>query len=325
VIARFTHHGGRIADACRAFGGEPADWLDLSTGINPVPWNGAVTVDWRSLPGPEELAELERAAAGHFGIAAQLCCAVPGSESGLRMIARLLNLPGRYLQPAYRTHAEAFAHGSPIAFGDLVQGAAACVVANPNNPDGVLRPAEEIARWSRQVAAADGWLIVDEAFADCHPGNSLAGAVAHDGRLIVLRSFGKFFGLAGLRLGFVLGPADLIGALRRALGSWPLHAAAIAMGTAAYRDRAWIARTRDDLRRGMMLLDAVLARHGLDPHGACPLFRLVTSADAGAVFERLVRARILVRPFAGHPEWLRLGLPADGDALARLDAALRHG
>lgn len=324
----FTHHGGRIADACARFGGTPEDWLDLSTGINPVPWQPppALAIDWRGLPDTQALARLEARAAGHFGVPRDLCMAVPGSETALRLLARVLDLPGRTPPLAYGTYRDAFAPGATLASGeDPPPRATAIVLGNPNNPDGtVLAPARALALLAHQEVHG-GWLIVDEAFADCAPDASLAALVAPHRRLIVLRSFGKFFGLAGLRLGFVIAPEGVLAALRHLLGDWPVHAAALALGTAAYADRTWIAQTRQALPVRAAALDRVLRRHGLAPEGACPLFRLVRTPEAGRLFAMLARRRILTRPFADHPDLLRLGLPADDAGLARLDAALARG
>lgn len=318
------HHGGRLAEAARVFGGEPADWLDLSTGLNPLPWQPAEAgrIDWHALPDPDALRELEHAAAGHFRAAPEHVCAVPGSEVALRLLALLLALPGRALSPAYRTHAEAFASSTPIDFGETPDGPAVVVLANPNNPDGILRPVPAILSWRDAVARASGWLIVDEAFAECHPQASVAAHVGQVDRLIVLRSFGKFFGLAGLRLGFVIAPPAVTAALRGLLGSWPIHAAALDLGRAAYADTAWIVRTRADLPLRAEAMDRVLTRHGLAPEGVCPLFRYLADCDAAGLFARLAHARILTRPFAERPRTLRLGVPAEPAALARLDRAL---
>ena len=144
-------------------------------------------------------------------------------------------------------------------------------------------------------------------------------------RLIVLRSFGKFFGLAGVRLGFVLAPPPIIAAYRQVLGDWPLSVAALAIGAGAYADEAWIAATRLALPARAAALDAMLRDHGFRAWGACPLFRLIETDDAGALFERLARRAILTRPFAYHSRWLRLGLSADERAMARLDRALADG
>ncbi len=323
--AGFRHHGGRLADACARFGGGPSQWLDLSTGINPVAWQVPedIAVDWRALPEPAALARLERVAAAHFGCPPSLCAAVPGSETGLRLVARLLGLPGLYRPPAYGTYRAAFAQAGAIAdFADLPDRATALVLGNPNNPDGhVMPPADLLALLGHQQRH-EGWLIVDEAFADCDPGTSIAAEVAAGRRLVVVRSFGKFFGLAGLRLGFVIAPQDVLQALRDALGDWPVHAAALAIGAAAYADATWISHTRRDLVARAAALDGLLERHGLRPGGACPLFRLITAPRAGDWFAPLARRHILTRPFADDADRLRVGLPPDHAALERLDRAL---
>ncbi len=195
------------------------------------------------------------------------------------------------------------------------------VLANPNNPDGHIFSREAL----RGVARREGWLVVDEAFADSDPAISMAGDVAEDRRLLVFRSFGKFFGLAGVRLGFMIAPLAQAEALRRRLGSWPVSALAVAYGTAAYRDTAWIAHARRSIIARADRLDALLERHGLQGRGACALFRLVESDDAPAIFERLARAGILTRQFDHAPRWLRFGVPGEDSAFERLDRALGDG
>lgn len=320
----FVWHGGALAEAKRHFGGEA--WIDLSTGINPAPWPHAdpIKIDWRRLPEREDIAALEAAAADHFGADPAHVCAVPGTEIGLRLIGGLIGGPAHHVAPSYRTHGEIFVGSRPIAWADAANCGNTLILANPNNPDGRIVPLSALHDCLAARGAND-WLLVDEAFADCAPGTSIAHAVGPANNLVVFRSFGKFFGLAGLRLGFVIAPPDLIAALRRQLGAWPVSAAAIAIGTAAYRDRAWIAEARAALQNRSARLDALLARHGYRPTGECPLFRLIETPDAAALFERLARAAILTRPFAERPDWLRLGLPADDAALERLDTALAHG
>lgn len=196
----FTWHGGRLAAARAQFGDGPHPWLDLSTGINPIAWPGAVMIapDWGSLPDPEDLRALEQAAALHFGVDPANVCAVPGSELGLRLLGALFDLPARHLTPSYRTHAEIFpgSRAIPAPKGPLPQ-ATMLVLANPNNPDGRVLSPETLRRWLVWQGEAGGWLVVDEAFADGAPQISMAPHVADDRCLIVMRSFGKFFGLAG--------------------------------------------------------------------------------------------------------------------------------
>jgi cobalamin biosynthetic protein CobC len=198
------------------------------------------------------------------------------------------------------------------------------LLANPANPDGRLIPAGDLVEIAAALARSGGWLVIDEAFIDAHPGGSILPLLAEEAPVIILRSFGKFFGLAGVRLGFAVAPPAIIARWRGMLGSWPVSAAAIAIGAAAYGDADWIAATRARLRARADAIDAVLRRHGLEPGGASPLFRLV-ECDAGQLFDRLARRGILTRPFAYAPRWLRLGVPGCEEALERLDRALGDG
>ncbi|MFS2108952.1 aminotransferase class I/II-fold pyridoxal phosphate-dependent enzyme [Sphingomonas sp. Sphisp140] len=320
-MTSWTWHGGGLEAARRQFGGD--DWLDLSTGINPHPWPGTdgLAIDWQRLPEPHALAALEAVAAGYFGLDPRHVCAVPGTEIGLRLVGGLIGGTARYIAPTYRTHGEMIADATPTALDEA--GSGTLILANPNNPDGRILPPTRLLELLDARADA-GWLLLDEAFADVDPALSLAGAIDDARRLVIFRSFGKFFGLAGVRLGFVLGPAPILDTVRAALGAWPVSAAAITIGTAAYRDRAWIETMRDQLQSEAEALDAILTGAGHRPTGACPLFRLIEVSEGMALFERLAGHAILTRPFAGQPRWLRIGLPGDG-GLARLEAALAHG
>lgn len=331
MSARWTWHGGGLSAARRHFGGDSEDWLDLSTGINPMPWASSepVAIDWTRLPDEEALADLEGAAAEYFGCAEEHVCAVPGTELALRLIGRLLGGTGKVLTPSYRSHIEMFYTARCTT---LEQAAApgkgggeegALVLANPNNPDG--RTIDRASLLALHRAVPRRWLLVDEAYADVRPEMSLAGDVPDAERLVVLRSFGKFFGLAGLRLGFVVAPTAFLARLRAVLGAWPINAGALAMAGSAYRDRSWIAAMRARLPMDAAKLDRVLQSHGYAPRGGCPLFRLVETEDAAFLFERLARHHILVRPFAEHPRWVRFGLPNSALSLERLDRALGDG
>ena len=318
MSARWTWHGGGLEAARQRFGDGP--WLDLSTGINPYPWQSDVAIDWRRLPEEGSLAALERSAAAQFGADPAMVCAVPGTELGLRLVGGLLPGKAAWVAPTYGTYAEMFGAGRAIDVDDL---AAAdddvLLVTNPNNPDGRLLSRERLLA----LLDRNGWLLLDEAFAEATPEASLADLVGGDRRLIVFRSFGKYFGLAGLRLGFVIAPPAILAPLRRLLGAWPVSAAAIAIGTAAYRDTAWIAAMRVRLRDEAAALDALLDRCGFAARGASPLFRLIECDDGLALFDRLGGHFILTRPFAQQPRSLRIGLPADAEGYDRLEAALR--
>jgi len=326
-LSDWTIHGGQLADAAVAFPDAPAPWLDLSTGINPEPWTGTarLAIDWQSLPDAAAIRALEAAAARHFGAGASDVLALPGTEFGLRGLRGLpLPAPFRHVAPGYGTHGEALPDSRAITADRLAEEAAlggTILCANPANPDGRLIAVERLLLIAATLRRSGGWLVIDEAFVDAHCDASILPRLSGSEPIIVMRSFGKFFGLAGVRLGFAVAPPAIITAWRAAIGSWPVSAAAIAIGAAAYADADWIAATRARLRARADAMDAVLRRHGLEPQGASPLFRLV-ECDAAGLFARLARQGILTRPFAYAPRWLRLGVPSCAADLDRLDRAL---
>lgn len=321
-----TFHGGRIEAAARLFPDAPSPWLDLSTGINPHAWVPPVdlAVDQRRLPSEDALGALLAAAGAAFGFAGALA-AVPGSELALRLLATMqLPRPWHVVTPCYRTHRDALPGATAIAaeaIGAVAEGGGTVLLANPNNPHGRLIAPDALLAAARTLGARGGMLIVDEAFADALDGASVLPVLRNDDPVAVLRSFGKFYGLAGVRLGFVGGAPAVVTRVADLLGEWPVSATALAYGTAAYRDAAWAERMRARLAAEAGALDALLAGHGLVARGACPLFRLVE--DAGGAFARLAAAGILTRPFEEQPRWLRFGLPGAG--FARLAAALASG
>lgn len=326
-MSRWTWHGGGLEAAKVHFGEGSLPWIDLSTGINPHPWPGAegAVIDWHRLPDEGALADLEAAAAHYFGADPANVCAVPGTEIGLRLFGETLTAAAHYLVPSYRTHGE-MVHGAiPIPVGALDAGdQQTLILANPNNPDGRIHSRSALLDMLER-RGGHGWLVVDEAFADATPEISMAGEVHDDRRLVIFRSFGKFFGLAGLRLGFMIGPSAQVARMRKRLGAWPVSSAALAIGAAAYRDAAWIDAMRCQLRQDAVQLDAMLTRAGYNVRGDCPLFRLVEVDDAHATFRHLAGQAILARPFDGHPHWLRLGLPKNAEEMARLETALHGG
>lgn len=318
-LSVFRRHGGRLRAAEALFPDAPRPWIDLSTGINPHPYKSQAPSqrDLARLPDPEALAELEATAATAFGVPAERVAATPGTEAAIRMLPRLLGARSVSIEkPTYSGHAEAWsAIGADIRPGD--PGAEAHVVVNPNNPDGRLILPETL-----RAAAMHRWLIVDEAFADADPSMSVAGDAC--GRLVVLRSFGKFYGLPGLRLGFVVAQPSLLAAMRRAFGEWPVSTTAIRTGCAAYADADWQARTRTRLARDRRRLDRILKEAGLTVLGGTDLFRLTHAPDADAVFFRLARAGMLCRPFE-QGNLLRFGMPGARVEWDRLATALLQG
>lgn len=319
-------HGGGLIAARARFPLATAPWIDLSTGINPLPYPVPTLRPeaYRRLPEPEEVRRLEAAAARAYGVAdPRMVVAAPGTQILISLLPHLFR-PGRVaiVGPTYTEHAAAWAAAgnavSVVADPTALRGAPAAVLCNPNNPDGRRSPGSELAALARHVAV----LIVDEAFADLEePGLSLAPTLPANA--VVLRSFGKTYGLAGLRLGFAVAALPTARRIRNALGPWAVSGAAVAFGTAALADDAWLAATRARLQADTARLDALLTQAGLQLVGGTLLFRLAQHARAAAVFDRLGRSGILVRRFDAEPGWLRFGIPGGG--WDRLAAALSPG
>jgi cobalamin biosynthesis protein CobC len=315
-------HGGDIDMAQARFGG--TDWIDLSTGINrtPFPLPALPTDVWTALPTAAATARLLAAAAAAYRSQAPML-AVAGAQAAIQMIPKL-SAPAhvRILAPTYNEHAAALRAAGwqveEVATLAALGGADLAVVVNPNNPDGRCHQREDLLR----LAATVGRLVVDESFCDARPELSLAGSAGRQ-RLIALRSFGKFYGLAGLRLGFVLGCEDDIAALLDIAGPWPVSGPAIAIGEAALSDHAWAEATVARLRANAPRLDALAQAAGWKLLGGTELFRLYDTEDATAAQYRLARHQIWTRRFSYSNRWLRLGLPGQPSEWDRLERALR--
>lgn len=322
-------HGGDLSKASDRFG-EPADgWVDLSTGINPRPWRvePALLEGLHALPDNARLNFLLAAAADAYGAGDAGCiAAAPGTQALIQWLPRLRR-PGRtaIVSPTYGEHAAAWrlAGHDVVEVGDLPAATdfEVVVLTRPNNPDGRAPDQADIAALAGDMASKDGLLVVDEAFADLDPSASVA-ARAREG-LIALRSFGKFYGLPGLRLGFAVCDAATARSIAAALGPWPVSSLAADIGAAALTDRAWQHETRSWLAAAARRLDDLLAGAGLDIIGGTDLYRLAARKDAMTLYERLGRAGIYVRRFPETPSWLRFGLPGTDAHWARLEKAMR--
>ena len=317
----FVRHGGRLRAARRAFPDAPSPWIDLSTGISPWPYpvRAAVREALTRLPDPEDLSRLEALAAAAFGVRDPArVVATPGAEAALRLLPWLR--PGRTVAiagPTYGGHAEAWrTSGSQVVAWPEEDGQAV-VIVNPNNPDGRTHTPHDLLALADRQAATDGVLVVDESFVELAP--QLSVAAAEHSALVVLRSFGKVYGLAGVRLGFCIAPSELARRLRGVLGDWPVSAPALAAGLAAYADAGWAPKLRVRLRRAAVTLDRDLAACGFEGVGGTDLFRLVRAPDAAARFAALCARGVLTRPFQHAPDLLRFGLPHP-----RERARLRH-
>jgi cobalamin biosynthesis protein CobC len=325
----FTYHGGAIEVARKLAPGASEPWIDLSTGINPHPYPlpDLTPEVWSRLPESGALARLEAAAALRYRAPAASVVAGPGSQALIQALSHILPQGAvGALGPTYGGFATAFASaGARVAEVKRLEeldSLDVAIVVNPNNPDGRITPRAALLEVHERLTRRGGTLIVDEAFADFGAeSESLAPALPVNGA-VVLRSFGKAYGLAGLRLGFALASSDIARSLRATLGPWPISGPAIAIGVRALTESDWLEAMRARLDGDAARLDALLNGAGWRIIGGTFLFRLA-HGDTCATFKRLLTAGILARPFADAPDRLRFGIPGNENAWERLAVALR--
>lgn len=316
-------HGGDLSAIQARFPRAPEPWIDLSTGINPVPYP---IMDlppdvWSCLPSRSREQALLDAAALRYGVRASTGIAMaPGTQALIQLLPRLVPKSRvAVVGPTYEEHEVCWRRRGHavevVASLEEAMSADVVVVVNPDNPSGRLVPAAALRKFG-------GLLVVDEAFVDVLPsGASLVPDLPNNA--IVLRSFGKAYGLAGVRLGFAIAEEAMVARIRDELGPWPVSGPALEIGRQALADLAWLQaatrRLEDDRRR----LDALLVAAGFVVLGGTPLFCLARHPNAAEFVEQLGRRGIHVRHFAREPHWLRFGLPADDGAFRRIEGALR--
>ena len=305
-------HGGGLDAAIATYGGTRDSWLDLSTGINPVPYPmPTLPADaWTALPDQAAFARLYALARRFWNVPAD--AAIIGATGASAIIAALprvlpmgdVCIPG----PTYNEHGAAFT----AAGWRLGQDPSHAIVAvHPNNPDGHI--------WT--VSDFDAtYTVIDESFCDVAPDQSLIALAARPGT-VVLKSFGKFWGMAGLRLGFAIGDPEIIAKLTDLLGPWQVSGPALSIGAEALADPQWADETRTRLARDTNRMDAMITKSGAELLGGTTLFRLYKVKDAAAAQHQLARHHIWSRVFPYASDWLRLGLPAP-NRWAQLEAAL---
>ncbi len=305
-------HGGGVDAAVARWGGTRAEWLDLSTGINPVPYPlpEFTAADWNDLPDRGAQDALLRAARDFWQVPEGAdILAAPGASALIARIPALMpagtvDIP----TPTYNEHAAAFA-AQGWSIGEHLPSAR--VLVHPNNPTGKIWRAED----------ADAPLVViDESFCDVCPNDSLVHLAEQPGR-IVLKSFGKFWGLAGMRLGFAIATPDTIAKLSALSGPWAVSGPALRTGAAALQDHDWAEETRARLRQDCDRLDALMTAKGARVVGGTTLFRLYDVPDAARWQAQLAEQHIWTRIFPYSETFLRLGLPAP-DRWGQLENAL---
>jgi cobalamin biosynthesis protein CobC len=325
-------HGGTLDAAIAEFGGKRPEWLDLSTGISPRSWP-IPEIEQRfftRLPEQGDLDRAEMAARKAYGVAdAMAVVAVAGSQTAIEFLPRIL--PGKSAtiltsgHGTYGEHAHCCAKAGRtvreiVDPGEIRPDETLAVLVHPNNPDGKLSKREKIFRLARLLGGNGGHVIVDEAFGDSLPAHSfLAG---QPDNVIVLRSLGKFFGLAGIRAGFVICAPTIAARIRTFLGPWPISGPAIAIAAQALADRDWIASSQKWQVGQSAELEKLLAGQGLRITGRHPLFVLASHECATAIARGLAHRHIAVRRFADRPQLLRFGLPANAEEMMRLRRAL---
>jgi len=327
-------HGGDLSKAIAQFGGMPEDWLDLSTGINPVAYPAAEHITLRGLTElPTEGAEttLLEAARTAYRIPSQSgLTAAPGTQAIITALPSLLGAHSSIsiVSPTYSSHDESWKQAGAdvhrISASEAHKASTQhLLLVNPNNPDGHIFTKEELLQLAAKQQKAGGYLIVDEAFMDLYPDASIIPVLA-DQPILVLRSFGKFFGLAGVRLGFLIGPKAITAKLQSQLGSWAISGPALDIGSAALSDLRWQDEMRTFLRTEMQLFSASLQQLNLPIVGQTDLYILIDHPNAHALHKALAKQHIWTRVFDYSPSWMRLGLPADKAARQRLATALKQ-
>lgn len=311
-MTQIQDHGGGIDAAAAQYGGVRPDWIDLSTGINPVPYpvNDLPADAWTALPDQTAQNALIQAARRFWSVPDKAdILAAPGASVLISHIP-LLRAPGSVdiPHPTYNEHWAAFRAKGWVASSSAP---AARVLVHPNNPTG---------DWHSPDALTVPLTIIDESFCDIAPERSLIAHATRPGT-IVLKSFGKFWGLAGVRLGFAIGLPEDIQRLRDMLGPWPVSGPALAIGARALSDHEWAANTRSRLETDARRLDELMAQSGATLHGGTPLFRLYQVDNAAQWQARLARHQIWSRIFPYSDQFLRLGLPSP-QHWPRLETAL---
>ncbi|MEZ2219269.1 threonine-phosphate decarboxylase CobD [Rhizobium sp. RCC_161_2] len=321
-------HGGGITAAARLYGGRPEDWLDLSTGINPNP---VILPDipvsaWHRLPDQYLVEWAREAARGYYRSGDLLPLPVPGTQSVIQLLPRIAPAGSvAILSPTYGEYARAFALAGlrlneVTEINDVTDGHGLVVVVNPNNPDGRMLPIHRLRELHDRLQERGGMLVVDEAFGDMEPEGSLAPYASLMPNLIILRSFGKFFGLAGLRLGFVIAEASILARFEDWLGPWAVSGPALSLAASLMNGDTTAIHNRILERR--VALDAVLHSAKLNIAGGTGLFALVADERASDIHAHLCRHHILVRKFDYAPNWLRFGLARDEEGDRRLAGVL---
>lgn len=327
-------HGGCLNRAVKDFAIARENWLDLSTGINPQSYSLSSPPEsiWRSLPEDDDGLV---ATAQKYYDCRQLIM-TPGSQWSIGKIPSWCRALGNHkntvLLPylGYQEHRHAWQKSGfdCVYYIDepteqQLSTCSAMVVINPNNPSGNKVNKTQLLQWHNRLSETGAWLIVDEAFIDAETSQSMAGDAGVTG-LIVLRSLGKFFGLAGVRVGALLAWQSLLELALSELEPWSIANPSRWAAEKALQDIQWQDSMRAQLTLQSQKLSDLLHRTFSQSIGGCALFQTVWLNNAEVIYQQLAREGILVRLLSEYKTpGLRFGLPADNDkSRARLTQAL---
>ena len=321
-------HGGRLLEAAQHYQIPVSEWLDLSTGINPNGYPIPAIPDsiWQRLP--EDQDDLISAAQEYYQC--QSILAVAGSQAAIQSLP-LLRPSGTtgIATPSYAEHAYAWEKAGHKTLNiqaheidQYINQLDTLVLVNPNNPTAHTFTQKQCLKWLENLNQRQGWLIIDEAFIDCTPELSLSMLTAIKG-LIILRSVGKFFGLAGLRAGFVLAEPCVLNPLNELLGPWTLSNPSRYVCAYALLDKAWQVETRQQLQQQSQRLNTLLNHYQLSPTGSTHLFQWVQTEKATQIHQLLAQQAVFTR-FFNQPASLRFGLPAQEPEWQHLESALQQ-
>ncbi|MEM9210733.1 MAG: aminotransferase class I/II-fold pyridoxal phosphate-dependent enzyme [Pseudomonadota bacterium] len=307
-------HGGGIDAAIEVYGGDRQSWVDLSTGINPVPYPFSIPeqMSWTDLPDLDAVTRTEMAVRAHWNIPdrAQLCL-VPGLSIAIAQLPHIIE--GQRVSVVEPTYNEYRASFEAAGWRVSSSNSDVHIVVSPNNPTGTWAEASLVTR--------SGILILDESFADTVPDRSLSEHAENPG-VLILKGIGKFWGLAGLRFGAVFGDAELVSRLKLRLGPWAVSGPALEIARQALSDISWATTTRQSLSRKAGRLDDLMAPLKMGPARGTSLFRLYSVADAVALQHALASDHIWTRTFPNNEHLIRLGIPRDDASFARVSDAV---
>ena len=319
-------HGGYLISAAEKYKIPIEQWVDLSTGINPNGWPipNIPSACWQRLP--ESGDSLISAAKDYYQC--QSILAVAGSQAAIQILPQLRSkskvgvLPLAYAEHGYswKKAGHEIVELTEETIGDQLDLLDVLILINPNNPTTQRFSKDHLLNWHKKLQQRNGWLIVDEAFIDTTPEESLCSYPASDG-LIILRSIGKFFGLAGIRCGFVVGQEKLLTKINEALGPWTISHPSRYVATAALIDKQWQQQTRYDLKKQSERLVLLLTKRGLKPDGQTDLFVWIKIPEAKGIHQALAEQGVLTRLF-DQPLSLRFGLPQNEQQWSQFDIAL---